>query len=123
MHKNNFTRNNCTRNHLTKKPEEKTATTNNNKIKEEAYSPYTDIEDQTKVTHGPKVTITTATSAMELPPPQLSEQERINNRRRLQQETPTTKEEKDVTNSICNNTNGNEQSPQLDKRTTINQVF
>jgi hypothetical protein len=34
-------------------------------------------------------------------------------------------EEKDVTNSICNNTNGNEQYPQLDKRTTTttNQVF
>jgi hypothetical protein len=33
------------------------------------------------------------------------------------------REEKDVTNSICNNINGNEQYPQLDKRTTINRVF
>jgi hypothetical protein len=33
------------------------------------------------------------------------------------------REEKGLTNSICNNTKDNEQYQQLDKRTTTNQVF
>jgi hypothetical protein len=54
----------------------------NNKIK--AYR-YTDIEDQTMVTHGPKRRLITATELAELPEPPLSEQIKIFQRREQQQ--------------------------------------
>jgi hypothetical protein len=64
-----------------------TTTTKNNKSSKEVYypHPYTDIEDQTKVTHGPKLILTTATEQMKLPEPPLSEQIKIIQKREQEQ--------------------------------------
>jgi hypothetical protein len=58
----------------------RTSTTTTYKKPNKVYAyhyPYTDIEDQTMVTHGPKRRLITATELAELPEPPLSEQEKI----------------------------------------------